>query len=461
MNPHVLDDLTLVDRYLDQMDGVKPATKVLAGSILHPFQAFVNGQRTDGAISLATLRQWMHNRREVWTFDCLMHRLAIVERFLDWLVLSQQLTNHPLAELRQTYGKRHRRLIVCALLSADPQKALDQFRPLPRFASHLGAAMQAHLARMRTLGYRYEREEYHLLQFDRYLQTRPGTHAQPPDALVREWIALAANPILKQQRLAMGRALTRSLRRADPTVSEIPPDRSLMQVAKRQQRSPHIYSENDICQLLTTARQWTSHRVPLRHLTLEAMLTLAYGAGLRLGELIRLTLSDLDLTEETIAIRDTKFFKSRRLPLAPTVMTTLRQYVMARRQAGASQAAEAALFWNEQNRRGYAVVTAEHLLTQVIRRAGLKPTRGRIGPRVHDLRHTFVVHRMLGWYRDGIDPQQRLHHLATWMGHKDIHSTLVYLTITQELLEEASQRFHTYGAQALQATMTIGGPSCH
>jgi hypothetical protein len=66
---------------------------------------------------------------------------------------------------------------------------------------------------------------------------------------------------------------------------------------------------------------------------------------------------------------------------------------------------------------------------------------------------------MLGWYREGIDPQQRLHHLATWMGHKDINSTLVYLTITQELLHEASQRFHRYGAQAIQAT--IGESSCH
>jgi site-specific recombinase XerD len=66
---------------------------------------------------------------------------------------------------------------------------------------------------------------------------------------------------------------------------------------------------------------------------------------------------------------------------------------------------------------------------------------------------------MLAWYREGIDPQQRLHHLATWMGHKDINSTLVYLTITQELLQEASQRFHTYGAQVLQST--IGESSCH
>jgi site-specific recombinase XerD len=454
-----LADPILVDRYLHALSGLKPATKVRVGYPLRQFQAFVSEQQPDATVSLDTLRQWMLNRIEVWTFESLIHRLYLVERFLDWLVQGQLLPNNPLDELRQSYGKRNRRLIVQALLSPEPQKELDQLRPLPRFASHLGEAMQDHLTRMRTLGYRYEREEHHLLQFDRYLQTRCNASSQPTDALVREWIELAPNPILKQQRLCMGRALTRSLRRSDPTVLEIPLDRALMQAVKRQQRQPYIYSEDDIRQLLVTARKWTSPRAPLRHLTLEAMLTLAYGAGLRLGELVRLTLGDLDLTEETIEIRDTKFFKSRRLPLAPTVMTTLRQYMMARRQAGASEVAEAALFWNEQNRRGYAVVTAEHLLTNVIRRAGLKPAPGRIGPRVHDIRHTFVVHRMLAWYREGIDPQQRLHHLATWMGHKDINSTLVYLTITQELLQEASQRFHTYGAQVLQST--IGESSCH
>ena len=459
MNPNPLADPTLVDRYLHQRSEVKLTTKVLAGSTLCQFQAFVDGQQIDPVLSLETLRQWMQNRMEVWTFESLIQRLWIVERFLDWLVCNEQLPSHPLAELRQTYGRHNRRLIIRALLSAEPQQELDQLRPLPRFASHLGDAMQAHLDRMRTLGYRYERQEHHLIQFDRYLQTRPDASSQLPHVLAREWIELAANPILKRQRLEMGRALTRSLRRSDPTVSEISLDRSLMQAAKRQQRAPYIYSEDEIQQLFTAARQWTSRRVPLRHLTLEAMLALAYGAGLRVGELVRLTLGDLDLIQGTIEIHNTKFFKSRRLPLAPTVMTTLRQYVVARRQAGASEAADDALFWNEQNRRGYALVSTESLLTQVIRRAGLKPEQGRVGPRVHDLRHTFVVHRMLGWYREGIDPQQRLHHLATWMGHKDINSTLVYLTITQELLQEASQRFHTYGAQAIQAT--IGEPSCY
>jgi integrase len=92
------------------------------------------------------------------------------------------------------------------------------------------------------------------------------------------------------------------------------------------------------------------------------------------------------------------------------------------------------------------------LLVRALRRAGLKPEKGRIGPRIHDLRHSFVVSRMLTWYRQGINPQARLPYLATYLGHKDINSTLVYLTVTQELLQQASERFRAFAAHNLNAT---------
>lgn len=458
MNPLLFRDPTLVARYLHHLSTITPAGKAAYGSVLRQWQSSMASQGTKAVVSVDDISHWLRSHAAVWSLEMLLHRLRIIDRFLDWLVLTAQLPSNPLAELQQQYGRRQRRAIVCALLSADPQSALNRLRPLARFGSHLGPAMQDHLQRMRTLGYRYERDEQHLVRFDQYLQTRPDALHQPLHRLVEAWVALAPNPILKQQRVFMGRALARSLRRSDPTIVEIPVEPGLLRAAKQQQRAPHIYSEDEIRCLLLTARRSSSPRAPLRPQTLETMLTLAYGAGLRLGEVVRLTLGDLDLGQATLEIRETKFFKSRRLPLSPTVMTALQQYLIARRQAGASEAPDAALFWNEQKRRRYAIVSAEHLLTQVIRAAGLKPLRGRCGPRVHDLRHTFVVHRMLTWYRTGVDPQQRLHHLATWLGHRDINSTLVYLTITQELLQEASHRFHAYGASALLGLE--GGTTC-
>jgi integrase/recombinase XerD len=157
------------------------------------------------------------------------------------------------------------------------------------------------------------------------------------------------------------------------------------------------------------------------------------------------------LADGTIEIRDTKFFKSRRLPLAPTVLAALQAYLDERQKTGASMQASAGLFWHQQRHGRYSRVMIEHLLVRVLRRTGLKPAKGKAGPRVHDLRHAFVVHRMLGWYHEGINPQSRLPYLATYLGHKDINSTLVYLTVTPDLLQLASERFRQHSGGLLDA----------
>jgi integrase len=141
------------------------------------------------------------------------------------------------------------------------------------------------------------------------------------------------------------------------------------------------------------------------------------------------------------------------LPLTDSVVTALRDYLEARRRAGASQDGSSGLFWRGPGpAASYSYAVVEHLLVSVLRRAGLKPEHGCVGPRIHDLRHAFVVNRMLTWYREGINPQARLPYLATYLGHKDINSTLVYLTVTQELLQQASERFRVFAAHSLHAS---------
>jgi integrase len=121
---------------------------------------------------------------------------------------------------------------------------------------------------------------------------------------------------------------------------------------------------------------------------------------------------------------------------------------------GASESPDAPLFWHTKG--PYHYVTAGALLALVIRRAGLKRERGRVGPRIHDIRHAFVVHRMVHWYREGINPENHLPYLATYLGHRNVHSTLVYLTITQEILRHASDRFRAAEPEVRKA---IGGSS--
>jgi integrase/recombinase XerD len=162
-------------------------------------------------------------------------------------------------------------------------------------------------------------------------------------------------------------------------------------------------------------------------------------------------LADVHPNDETIEIRDTKFFKDRRLPLAPGVMAALKHFLAVRQEAGAPIGPDSGLFWNQQRGRRYSYGGIRILLVQVLRRAGLKPARGKIGPRIHDIRHTMVGHRMRDWYKEGINPQSRLPYLATYLGHKDIRSTLVYLNVTPELLLEASERYRKNGAATLRA----------
>ena len=128
----------------------------------------------------------------------------------------------------------------------------------------------------------------------------------------------------------------------------------------------------------------------------------------------------------------------------------LKHYLVLREQAGAPTNPESPLFWSPQRNCGYTVGGIRLVLTDVLRRANIKPAHGAVGPRVHDLRHTMVGHRMRDWYKSGVNPQSKLPYLATYLGHKDIRSTLVYLNITPELLQEAGERFRKNGATALQ-----------
>jgi integrase len=220
--------------------------------------------------------------------------------------------------------------------------------------------------------------------------------------------------------------------------------------ARQQERSPYIYTDEEIQRVLQAALLYPSPKAPWRPVTLFTMLVLAYCAGLRGGEIARLVLGDVDRCELTIDIRETKFFKRRRLPLAPGVMAMLKQYLVLREQAGAPTNPESPLFWSPQRNCGYTVGGIRLALTDVLRRADIKPARGAVGPRIHDLRHTMVGHRMRDWYKSGVNPQSKLPYLATYLGHKDIRSTLVYLNITPELLQEAGERFRKNGATALQ-----------
>ncbi len=434
----------LLNEFLDQL-GYAPENVWAYRSMLRHFQRFVSERKRP--LAEQTLRSWLKKCSSESKVPYVIDRATFVKRFLDWLVERQIVARNPFMELRERYGCRSTAAIVRALLDPQPEKALEALRPPPRYASHLGPFIGEHVQRMRTLGYRYPHEDW-FIRFDRYLQQRPGAGTEPFALLARDYAAAATSAAGKLQRLRVTRAVAKALQRAGVAVIEPATDRLLMQEVARKRIRPYIYSTAEVEKLLETARSHNSSALPLRSETLHCMITLAYCAGLRLGELVGLHVKDVDLHEKTIEVRDTKFFKSRCLPLSASAIAVLRDYLICRAKAGASADPDAALFCHA--RGGYGRVRAAELLRRVIRLSDVNTHPGRGGPRIHDLRHTFVVHRMTQWYQQGINPQARLAHLATYLGHRDINSTLIYLTITQELLQQANQRFRVAEADVLQ-----------
>ena len=422
---------------------------------LRAFQAFALERTPDGeAVSLETVRAWLMHEAARSPLANVMQRAGVIARYLNWRATASDGAN-PLAALQEEYGCRLYPIIQ-ALLKDDYEGALERLRPLPEFGSPLGPLMCEHIARMQSLGYRYEAKARDLRRFDRFLQQRPELAEEPLPVLLAAWRSSCPGVRHALRVQQCGRALSQALHRRDPTTSVLSIDAGLQRRVVQEERKPYLFTEAEVERLFEAARTVPSSKAPLRPIALVAMLTLAYCAGLRVGEIASLTLDDLDFENGTIEIRDTKFFKSRRLPLAPGVLDVLASYLLARAAAGAPIGPDAPLWWSALRRHGYSYREVRRLLTCVIRRAGLKPAQGKRGPRVHDIRHSFVANRMLQWYRDGVDPQTRLPHLATYLGHKDIVSTLVYLHITPDLLQQASERFRRRGAGVLHVS---GGQS--
>ncbi len=195
--------------------------------------------------------------------------------------------------------------------------------------------------------------------------------------------------------------------------------------------------------LAATAGYETPRRA-LEETTLRTLLLLLYGAGLRIGEALALTRADVDLDAALLTIRESKFYKTRLVPIGPRLTTVLRSYADDRYQRGHCNEPGAPFFVT---RTGTAVTRgqAERAFSRLRDIAGIARTDGaRYQPRLHDFRHAMAVHRLVAWYREGADVQRLLPHLATYLGHVDVAATQRYLTMTPELLREASERFERY-----------------
>ena len=438
-------DRTVIDAFLEKSQ-FRPGSRPTYRWFLRSFEEVA---LRHPAVDRQMLEDWLAGMAKQWKLSTLLNQVCIVDRFLDYLVQNELIASNPVAELRRQHNIKQNKPIWRALASPDTKEALaDLHRPAP-YGSVLGEFMHDHVTLMRNRGYQYETQAHWLLRFDRFLQAHPELAEELLETMLTHWAAAKPTRNHAAECQKLGRILTKARHRLDPN---IPPKRFNPRPERevaREHRRPHIFSPADIRHMLEAARSYPSPHAPLRPLTLYTMILLAYCAGLRRSEIARLDLGDVDLRSGTITIRATKFYKTRILPLSGSVVVELRAYLDARRRVGGPQDPQSGLFWQDHFKDRYAPVVVTTMITNVMRRAGFKPPSGRTGPRVHDLRHSMVVNRILEWYRSGINPQDRLHFLSTYLGHRDINSTLVYITVTQDLLQEASERFRAVGAPCL------------
>jgi integrase/recombinase XerD len=206
----------------------------------------------------------------------------------------------------------------------------------------------------------------------------------------------------------------------------------------------YIYSHDELRRLLDGTSGYQKQRIHMEPHTFRTILLALYGAALRVSEGLSLTLADVDLRQSVLTIRDTKFYKSRLVPMGNDLNEVMLRYAERRKAAGHAQEGNAPFFVTKLGER-VPIRLIQRAFRRLRKQTGIHRVDGaRYEPRIHDLRHAAAVHRLTAWYRDGKDVQKLLPLLSTYMGHTDIASTQHYLTMTPELLQEASARFASY-----------------
>lgn len=214
-------------------------------------------------------------------------------------------------------------------------------------------------------------------------------------------------------------------------------------------QTPYVYTLDELERLIAATSTLRDPRSRLQAATYKTLLLILYGAGLRVSEAIGLQLGDVDLEQRILTVRDTKFHKTRLVPIGPRLASALTEYIEQRSTLALPEGKDSALLCSRTGHRlAYQYVIT--VFQRVRSTAGIRCPAGEPRPpRLHDLRHTAAVHRVLAWYRAGNDVQRLLPQLATYLGHINIQSTQRYLQMTPELLQEASRRFALYVQQEI------------
>ena len=279
-------------------------------------------------------------------------------------------------------------------------KLADAHRLLPRFVTYLDRQGAEFVTVEAALGWALERE-------------------------------MPAGSVVPADRMMLVRGFARYLSGIDPR-TEVPPAGTIRHPTRW--RRPFIYSDTDVLAMIEQARVVIPQ--PLRSATYQTLIGLLAATGVRIGEALRLDRSDLDRSDGALRIRESKFGKSRLVPLDPTAMEALERYDHTRQQLCPHPSTDSLFVSLRRTRVIYETVWPTHRL--LCEHAGVG-TNSTVTPRIHDHRHSFAVNTLLGWYQDGADVPARIAWLSTYLGHREPRYTYHYLSAAPDLLAHAAR----------------------
>jgi integrase len=302
------------------------------------------------------------------------------------------------------------------------------FRPL----------VEEYLAYRRGLGFALDSPAWLLRDFARYAD-RVGHEGPLSSELAVGWAlrSRSSDPAQAARRLSTVRQFARYRALLDPA-TEVPPAGLLGRVPRR--RQPHIYSDGELAALLQQAGLLLPRR-GLRPRTYVAFFSLLAASGLRLSEACRLEDDDVDLDEGVLTVREGKFRKARLVPLHPTTVEALARYAACR---DAFELAEPGRFFRTERSPALTPAAVEKTFSRIRQRLGWSAQGRARRPRIHDLRHSFAVRRLLCWYAEGAELEHKLLALSTYLGHAHVTDTYWYLSGVPELMAIAAHRFERY-----------------
>ncbi len=374
------------------------------------------------------LLSWLNLELAKWSVATVSLSFPRVERFLQYLVEQGACPSNPATEWR----RRHRELREALLCLKQGSEAPS--RP-PRYRSFLAPHIEQFIVFKRSVGRQYKR--LGTLDTLGCFAEQRGVHeiGELNSALLLEFMASRDwHRSTKKTFQGLLKQFFRFLFRTNQLPNEAPDPTDSLPRQRRPPRPPYIFTVREIARILEALGEVPTH--PFNRQTYATMIFLLYACGLRRRESFRLLVQDFDPVRATIFIHRTKFDKDRLIPVGPRVCERLQEYQRCRVERLGIPSPESPFFVQSY---GAPVGRGLLLLFRDACNRAQVGSSSRPVPRLHDLRHSFAVHRLYKWYLEGVDPQSRLPLLSIYMGHVDSNYTRHYLHLSEDLLRVAGR----------------------